>query len=340
MTILTISEFLDDNEGDADIFEFRLESGLRLFGGAASGADRTRAEMAPGAPWAEPDPGTPVIEAAKGGEKGRPGGSDGGDGGGGADGGGGSVLTGYVSGDKDRGRTDTYNIQIDFFGTGWTVDLQQEFIDAAEFLSDLVLQGLGNILTYYPGTGSFVQIDDLRISASLEEMDGVGGVLGYGGPYVPTARDLPYQGLMAFDTADALWLDDAGLWDEVVLHEMLHVLGVGTLWDSFGLVAESDGPTGWAYTGAQALAVYVDWLGSDAGQQADGWASLADVDGVPIEVVMLDDGTLAPGGHWDEGTFGDELMTPYLNDAGILTELTTASLADMGYAVDQGLAIA
>lgn len=40
---------------------------------------------------------------------------------------------------------------------------------------------------------------------------------------------------MEFDSADAAALDAAGTLDDVVLHEMGHVIGFGTLWNTVNL---------------------------------------------------------------------------------------------------------
>jgi hypothetical protein len=44
--------------------------------------------------------------------------------------------------------------------------------------------------------------------------------------------------------------------------------------------------------------------------------------------------------HWDEYSFGGELMTPAVGPGGVqpMSLLTVASMADMGYAVNRGAA--
>ena len=42
-------------------------------------------------------------------------------------------------------------------------------------------------------------------------------------------------GYMMFDKDDIAWLMREGGWDSVVLHEMGHVLGIGSLWDDNNL---------------------------------------------------------------------------------------------------------
>jgi hypothetical protein len=175
-------------------------------------------------------------------------------------------------------------------------------------------------------------VDDLDLQARIVDIDGAGGILGQAGYYTiqPDER-LPTTGLMEFDLADALRLLDQGLWDEVVLHEMAHTLGFGTVWEDAGqnlLLEDAATPTGLVFTGAEATQVYLDSYTDDE-LISHGWTGRAEVNGVPVE----QDGS--PGtarGHWDEEIFGDDLMTGFLNGApGILTDLTIASLADIGY---------
>ncbi len=167
-------------------------------------------------------------------------------------------------------------------------------------------------------------IDDLLILADVVDIDGTGGVLGSAGPCViRSAGGLPLIGRMRFDAADLLNLETSGRLDEVIVHEMGHVLGVGGLWDDFGLAAETSGAPGTDphFTGPQARVAF-DAAG---GQPLVGKK-------VPIE----DQGG---GGtrfvHWRERVMGSELMTGFIDDGpNPLSIITVGSLGDMGYEVD------
>ena len=114
------------------------------------------------------------------------GGNGGGGGGGGDKGGkpgggdtedGTEILTYYSAGQRDKGRTDNYNIEIDFLPSNWTVDiggtivnLQDAFINAAETICSWITSGLGDVLTAYPG-GSLMTADDLRMTAEIGAID-------------------------------------------------------------------------------------------------------------------------------------------------------------------------
>jgi hypothetical protein len=394
-SLLFISEHADENAGGQNQSSDQRSNGFANTGRAAEAAIGLEiAVEAPAGVAADPEtsdlPDTgPFLSFVMGGALGDdlelvlasshrdghggggPGG--GGPGGGGGGGGGGSTepLTYYKAGGKDKGPNDKYNIEIDFIKDGWTLELQQAFIAAADYLTSIITDGLGDVLTNYPYTGQIIKIDDLRFTAELYPGEKF-GVLGYGGPYIYTdyslmPREQPYMGLMGFDSADTDWLLNGekgdltgtdGLWDEVVLHEMLHVLGVGTIWEPMGKVAESaNSDIGWVFTGENAIAEYLAMFPDEADLIDQGWTDVAndgtvfnDVDGVPIQEVYVgpgvdgiegnDDDEFAAGGHWREIIFGDELMTPSLNGAADLTDLTLASLSDLGYTVDEGALLA
>ena len=160
-------------------------------------------------------------------------------------------------------------------------------------------------------------LDDLAINVEVAPIDGVGGVLGAAGPCLVAAVDgLPRVGSMRFDSADAATLLAGGLFEDVVLHEMGHVLGFGVIWTAKGVI-QGQGTAGSAFTGQAAVAE---------------WTTLGR-SGLP----PLDHSGLAgtADSHWDEAVFDNELMTGFLdNGSNPLGILTVASLADLDYHVD------
>ncbi|MBC8142707.1 MAG: peptidase, partial [Armatimonadetes bacterium] len=131
----------------------------------------------------------------------------------------------------------------------------------------------------------------LPISASITPIDGVGGTLGSAGPNTAQS-DATYiiarSGSMQFDSADTTGLEANGTFDDVILHEMAHVMGFGTLWELNDVVsaARINGePT--EYIGVNALAA---WR-TEYGQTGATF--------VPIE---QGGGPGTRGGHWAEVT--------------------------------------
>jgi Leishmanolysin len=224
-----------------------------------------------------------------------------------------SQLTGttdagsYISGDPGVPDSNEYNLRINFAGS-WAEDLQQAFISAAEAISDFIVGDIPDV-----GTRRYA-VDDLMITASLRTIDGTGGILGQAGPtWLRVGSFLPSRGNMQFDAADADAYQAAGLFDDVVLHEMLHNVGFGTIWNDLGLI------TGGEYHGSLANSVY-----GAAGP-------------IPLET----DGDVGTTySHWDEETFGSELMTGYVEDDNDLSYMTIASLGDLGYSTVSGASFA
>ncbi len=91
------------------------------------------------------------------------------------------------------------------------------------------------------GTVGFADfVDDLRIFAGIGDIDGAKGTLGRGGTRIARRNRqsgalVTKIGTIAIDAADLEWMSDTFLL-EVILHEMGHVLGFGTFWETLNLV--------------------------------------------------------------------------------------------------------
>ena len=168
-------------------------------------------------------------------------------------------------------------------------------------------------------------IDDVRIDAAGEQIDGPGRVLGQAGPIdLRPGSFIPATGIMSFDSADLERMEQDGSLVSVIVHEMGHVLGFGTIFDRVGLIAGAGGPDP-RFTGEHATREYGDLLG---GAERPLSVPLANVGG--------------PGtrdGHWREEVFANELMTGFL-DVGTnpISRLTIGAFADLGYTVDPAAA--
>jgi len=168
------------------------------------------------------------------------------------------------------------------------------------------------------------QVDDVLILVTLGPIDGAGNVLGQAGPcFVRNVGRLPVLGLMQFDVADLDVLESSGLLDAVILHEMGHVLGFGTIWTDKGLLADPSltGGTDPHFTGAQAIAAF----------NAVGGTAYQDGEKVPVENTG---GSGTADAHWRESVFGNELMTGFVDPTDPLSRVTVSSLADLGYTVN------
>jgi hypothetical protein len=225
-----------------------------------------------------------------------------------------TVLTSYTSGGPSAASD---NLEVQLIGT-WTAELQASFISAADYLSQMILSDLPDAFA----NGQL--IDDMVITAELDNIDGVGGILGSAGP-TQIRNDgtyLPITGQMTFDSADAQNQLNNGNWEAIILHEMMHTLGLGTLWSLMGLTSGSVAGGDIRFTGQNATTVYQTEFPVIAG------ADSGSLNGVPVET---DGGPGTAGGHWDEVLFDAELMTGYIDPGAYVSEMTIASFEDMGY---------
>jgi hypothetical protein len=160
-------------------------------------------------------------------------------------------------------------------------------------------------------------VDDLLIQAEVTPIDGSGKVLGQAGPCAVWPGDhLTRVGTMEFDSADVANMLADGTFTEVVTHEMGHVLGFGTLWSNGRSLLQGSGTTDPRFLGPRANAEYETLGGSGT---------------IPVE---NSGGTGTANAHWRETTFGNELMTGFIDvGSNPLSAMSIASMADLGYQV-------
>ncbi len=92
--------------------------------------------------------------------------------------------------------------------------------------------------SWFPATDTIVT--NLVIFAKVGPIDGVNGTLGNAnvcGTHVSSG--LPVLGTMLFDSEDLDRLETNGLLDAVIAHEIGHAIGIGSLWQSRGLLDQS-----------------------------------------------------------------------------------------------------
>jgi hypothetical protein len=171
-------------------------------------------------------------------------------------------------------------------------------------------------------TGS---VDDLTIRVVVGAIDGPGGIAGragyctsrgfeFGGGY---GRDLPTYGQLILDQEDLDLVEGAGALDDLVAHEIGHVLGIGTSGRWQGNIFPVDETD---------LRLFV--LGG-----LELWRNYGGDGFPPVENVGQPGSILA---HWRESSLGDELMTPFfsLSRPNPLSALSVSFLGEFGYSVD------
>jgi len=168
-------------------------------------------------------------------------------------------------------------------------------------------------------------IDDVLIEAQGRPIDGPGKILGQAGPThvrpegSGTTALLPAKGIMTFDTDDLKKMQTEGTLNDVITHEMGHVLGIGTIWPLKKLLKGegTDNPT---FSGKAAMAAYKVLRGAKRAVR------------VPVENTG---GPGTAGGHWRETVFRNELMSGFIAAPGNpMSSVTVGSLQDLGYTVD------
>lgn len=177
-----------------------------------------------------------------------------------------------------------------------------------------------------------IPVDDVLIFAEVKAIDGVGNTLAEGGPcWQRDTDDSTGIGIMTFDSADLAVLETKGVLEVAVLHEMGHVLGIGTFWKPDNLINTPSLPSSpgvnTTFVGPHAALAFTDLGGT----------------GFPA-AVPLDNSAIvgSADAHWRESVLANELMTSTITgkEAAVpLSILTIASLQDLGpYTVNMGAA--
>jgi hypothetical protein len=255
-----------------------------------------------------------------------------------------------------------YVVELKYFGPPMSAEAQSAFVNAANRIKAAVvgristtigLIGADLTLCGVSGLTSTVteEARGVIIYAAVAPIDGVGKILAQAGPcYVRQPSVLPAVGVMLFDEADIQNYINTGRFESVVLHEMNHVVGFGTIWTDKGVLqnpaytnTENPTPTGSInprFTGAAALAQCL----------AAGGSASHCTSGVAVEQCG-NAGTA--DGHWREtftttctgtnnspvgGTpaFDSEMMTGYVEGSANMpwSAMSIASFQDIGYTVN------
>ncbi len=226
------------------------------------------------------------------------------------------------------GSTSAYDIDLRFLGSINSAQ-QQAFLNARARLQALIVNDLPDVSVVLPAgfcistqPAMNEMVDDLVIFAQVVAIDGPGQILGRAGPCRTHVNGLPSVGIMEFDEADLASLQASGMLQAVILHEMLHVVGFGSIWSSKQLLSGAGGADPF-FTGALARTAFLTVGGNTyVGNK------------VPVENTG---GAGTRDAHWRESVFQNELMTGFLNSGSNPLSLVTAeSLEDMGYTIDAG----
>lgn len=239
--------------------------------------------------------------------------------------------------------TTDFNIDVRFFGPDPSAEAEAAFDEAAARIRATIVgdipdvnipatrNGAGIDITLCGVNGVNVNeiIDDVLIYASIAPIDGVGHILASASVCLIRSQSrMTSIGVMRFDIEDIESLISTNRLSSVVLHEMLHVVGFGTIWTDTrrpgGVLLSGGGTDNPRYTGS---------FGISACGMAGGTAACGG--GVAVEGLPFGAGTA--DSHWRESVFDSELMTGFVEAQGLsmpFSAITIQSLADAGYAVN------
>jgi Leishmanolysin len=254
-----------------------------------------------------------------------------------------SVTSGTFSTDATANVASDFTVDLRFFGPAMPPEAAAAFNDAAARIRAAITGDIPDIniplLTRNAGvdisdcgpTGVTVNeiVDDVLIYATVVSIDGPGKILASAGPcIVRSAGGFAIVGVMRFDADDIGGLVSTGRLNDIVLHEMMHVVGFGTNWEAPNTLLLGAGTSDPRFTGPLA-----DGACSDAG------GSVICASGVPVENCKDCPGTA--DAHWRESIFDTELMTGFAEAPGVampFSNITIQSMADEGYVVNPAAA--
>ncbi len=234
-----------------------------------------------------------------------------------------------------NGSTGRFSITVRFIdSTPPSASLQSAFAHATTRWQSVIADSVGSIpITLAAGSCDSVQpaikerVKDLLVLVHIREIaDTVPGqaILGESGPcLVRNPGNIPILGIMSLNSSTLASIDSSGLLDDVIVHEMGHLLGFGTVWDLDGLVHDTTTDDPW-FSGAKAQAAFHRALPAYSDKI------------VPVEAGGGEGTTFS---HWRESVMDNELMTGFLNQgANPLSAVTVESMADLGYTVNAAAA--
>ncbi|MDQ6611822.1 MAG: hypothetical protein M3Y64_05270 [Gemmatimonadota bacterium] len=162
-------------------------------------------------------------------------------------------------------------------------------------------------------------VEDLLLFVQLAVIDGPKGIIGQSAPCYLHSSGLTLMGFLQLDVADLDLMLADGTLDNVVLHEIGHILGIGTLWSFRHNLLTGRGSLDPFFSGAVAR---------------DQFALTGSVyAGTPVPVENTG-GSGTRDAHWRKTVFGTELMQGYAAAIMPLSRVTIGSLADLGYTVN------
>jgi hypothetical protein len=224
--------------------------------------------------------------------------------------------------------TSAYDMQLRIVGDGATPRIRDAFAKGIVRWRDIIVGDIGTTRldmaagecqSWLPAIRE--SVNDLVVYVRVTSIDGTARVVARASPcYVNSDNRLPIMGFVELDSSDVDDLVQRDVLDDVVLHELGHVLGIGTLWNFRRTLLSDVGTDDPFFTGSAARSAFMQV----GGALYSGFT-------VPVE-------NIGPAGtrdvHWRASVFGRELMQGVAIPGGMpLSRVTVASLGDLGYTI-------
>jgi hypothetical protein len=222
-----------------------------------------------------------------------------------------------------------FGITVRFVGEGGTELQRQAFTKAAARWAQVITGDIGSVPLNTPAgecddwiPAVNEQVRNLLVFVRIAPIDGPAKIIAQASPcYVNSTNKLPIMGFFELDQDDLPLMLERGLLDDVVLHEMGHILGIGTLWNYQRSLLVGSGTEDPYFTGSATRSAF-------GGMGGAGYTGNA----VPVENTG---GAGTRDAHWRKSLFGNELMQGYAQAGGMpLSRVTVGSLQDLGYTVN------
>jgi Leishmanolysin len=233
--------------------------------------------------------------------------------------------------------TSAFNVDVRFVGDA-SLPVRTAFANAVAKWRQVIVGSIGTITNvnipagpdanscsdWSPAVTGTVQ--NAIIFARIDSIDGpgspgVGNILGQASPCYVNANAIPFLGFMEFDKYDVDLLVAQGQFEKVVLHEIGHVLGIGTVWNFQRSLLNTSITNDPYYVGSAARAQFAA-------------INTVTYSGNPVPVENTG-GTGTVNSHWRTSVMQRELMQGFaVNQVQPLSRVTVGSLQDLGYTVN------
>ncbi len=229
-----------------------------------------------------------------------------------------------------------YSIDVRFVGNA-SLAVRTAFANAVARWQQVIVGSIGTVDVNIPAGPAVDACSDWSpaiagtvqntvIFARIDSIDGAGSpdtgnILGQASPCYVNSSSLPFLGFMEFDSYDVDLLVARGQFEKVVLHEIGHVLGIGTIWNFRRSLLNTTTAGDPFYVGASGRAEFAA-------------LNTLTYSGNPVPVENTG-GVGTTNSHWRTSVMLRELMQGFaVNQVQPLSRITVGSLQDLGYTVN------